>query len=397
MKRNVFLPAIIATLAFVVSPLAFGDETFEVYRNIYHDSRSLQDKSAALRNLIALEDRGVAPILAEAFVDLLNSQKAYKESSEKALYCNTLRFVSASLGDYKYGDAAVFLWQAVEQIDDPLVRAECLMSLGKVHATDYAEKISLLLRNLNMGPSVGGAEGGEKIAYASIISLGDLKDIRGFSPVFFASQGWYSQRVRSQALRSLKDITEDPTDVVQVILWEEDPVKKCLALELELASKASTERKVASAVFGLSCGHAQYDANQKTEAKDFSKLRKVALTGLIQLRGKSVEAVPLEYLSYVNGFDEEERILGLLALGVNGVDSAAVVISNLLMGLNTDVMGGVSDVVRNRMVKAAIEAAASSKNPIVRPALASVQNNMKWSNSIIIAAKGALDGFGSGK
>ncbi|MEI6388622.1 MAG: hypothetical protein WCQ50_18560, partial [Spirochaetota bacterium] len=324
-------------------------------------------------------------------------QKTYKASSTKALYCNTLRFVSAALGDYKYGESAIFLWQAVEQIDDPLVRAECLMSLGKVHATDYAEKISLLLRNLNMGPSVGGAEGGEKIAYASIISLGDLKDLRGFSPVFFASQGWYSQRVRSQALRSLKDITEDPSDVVQVILWEEDPVKKCLALELELASKASNERKIASAVFGLSCGHAQYDANQKTEAKDFSKLRKVALTGLIQMRGKSADAVPLEYLSYINGFDEEERILGLLALGVNGVDEAAVAISDLLMGLNGDVMGGVSDVVRNRMAKAAIEAAASSKNPIVRPALASVQNNLKWSNSIIVAAKGALDGFGSGR
>ncbi|MEI6386658.1 MAG: hypothetical protein WCQ50_08490, partial [Spirochaetota bacterium] len=75
MKRNVFLPAIVATLAFVFAPLAFGDETFEVYRNIYHDSRNLQDKSAALRNLIALEDRGVAPILSEAFVDLLNCQK----------------------------------------------------------------------------------------------------------------------------------------------------------------------------------------------------------------------------------------------------------------------------------------------------------------------------------
>jgi HEAT repeat protein len=404
MKRISMAPAILFFLGMVAAPV-FGDEMTEVYSQIYHDSQSLQDKYSVIQSLVALDDRIVAPILGLAFVELLNTQNSYKEASEKALYGVTVRVVAEALGKFKHTESAVFLWQGEEQMEDTLARAECIMSLGRMRADDYAEKISLLLRNLNDDHSASNADSDEKIAYACIIALSKIKDVQGFKPVFFASDGWYSQRVRSQALKSLPDICADPTDPVQEIVRNETgAVRKYRALALELGSKAAADRKIQSAGLGLFIGHSQDDVNRKTAAKDFSTLRKTALRGLIDLKAKDkgtyslngvdINTVIIETKSYINGFDDEEKILGLQALGINGSDAAAKVIFDLIIEMNQKMAGGVGDQTRNRMVMVAIEAAAASKNSMVKPALLAVQSNMKWSDSIIRSARNALANFG---
>lgn len=384
----VVLPAL-ALAAAIGAPALAADEMAEVYRQIYLESVSLQDKYVAAQNMIALDDRGVAPILSEALEELLRTQGNYKEASERALFGQTIRLLAGALGQFKHTESAAFLWDAVQQVNDPVAQAEALIALGRMRALDYSERISLMLRNLNFAPTAD-TDSGEKLAFGCIVALDKLKDIGGYSPVFFASDGWYSQRVKQQALRSLPNIAPDPTEPVKELITNEEVPRKIKALQLELGSQATDARKVEIATMALVLGHLKSDANKVAEAKAFGDFRKIALRALMALKATNPDAVDAEYKSVVNGYDDEERLLGLQALGVNGSDAAATAIDGYLRKINDEVKSGLSDEVRLRYGEAAVNAAAATKSPIVRPVLVMVANNQKWSNRVLYAAQAAL-------
>jgi hypothetical protein len=389
MKRLILAPLAFALMTALGAPSLFGSELTEVYRQIYLESVSLREKYNAAQELIALDDRSIAPILSEAFAELIRTQNNYKEATEKALYGQTVRLIAGALGEYKYADSASLLWDAVQQVEDPLARSEALIALGRMRAMDYAEKIALMLRNLDFAPTAD-TDAGEKLAYGCIVALEKLKDVQGFAPVFFATDGWYSQRVRQQALRSLPNITSDPTDPVKELITNEATPRKIKALQLELGSAAPEARKTETATLALSLGHLKADANKRAEAKDFGDLRKLALRGLIGLKAANADAVDPMTTSYANGFDDEERLLALAALGTNATDGAATALRDILMKLNDDIKNGLSDETKVRMAEAAIAGAAATRSPIVRPVLVMIANNNKMSNRLINAAQAAL-------
>lgn len=385
MKRII---AFAVLLSLVVLPCVFADEAAEVYRMIYMEAEGLQQKLAAAQNLIALDDRSTAPVIAEALEELLRTQNNYRDASEKELFGRAVRILAAALGEYKYDEAAPFLWDAVQQVPDPLAKAESLMALGRMRALDYAERISLMLRNLNFTPTAD-RDAGEKIAYGCIVALEKLKDIRGFAPVFYASDGWYSQRVRQQAERALPNIAADPTDPIKELISLEEPPRKLLALKLSAASQAPVSRKIEAAVLALSVGHLKAPRD-KTEERQYAELRKFALRSLAAYKSTSEEGVSGCQNSYEKGYDDEERLLALTALGANGTDPAAAVLRDILLKLNQDQRSGISDEIRNRMAKAAVENAGMTKNRLLRPALLAIASNDKWSGGIILAAQNAL-------
>jgi hypothetical protein len=382
MKR--FPLAIVLALAGAV---LVADETTEVYRRIYLEAEGLQQKYAAILDIARLGDRDTAPILSDALDELLRDQANYSAASDKELVARSARTLAAALGDYKYAEAAPSLWTAVEQLADPMARAEALVALGKTRSLDYAERISLLLESLNLKPTAD-ADSGEKLAYGAILALEKLKAPRGFAPVFFAADGWYSPRVRQQAERSLPNIAEDPTDAIKAILGSETPPRMVKALKAEVASKAKVERKAEAALLALSLGH-QKVGRDKAEAQTLSELRKLALRSLIAYKAKGDEPVPACEASYENGLDDEERLLGLQALGANGSDAAAKALSDIILKLNDEQRLGLGSEARNRMAKAAIENAGATGNKVAKPALILVANNDKWSGGIIAAAKSA--------
>jgi hypothetical protein len=276
----------------------------------------------------------------------------------------------------------------VTQVPEPLAKAEALIALGKMRALPYAERISLMLRDLNMGPTAD-RDSGEKVAYGCIVALERLKDPRGFPPVFYAADGWYSQRVRKQAERALPNILADPTDAIKELLRLESPERKVQALRLNASSLAPVERKAEAAALALALGH-EKAARDKAEARVMSELRKLALRSLVAYRARGPEAVPAELASYEYGYDIEERLLALSALGANGGDEAAAALRDLILKLDREQRAGVADETRNRLAKAAIENAGASKNRILRPALVAVASNDRWSGGIILAAQNAV-------
>jgi hypothetical protein len=365
-------------------PLAASEES-EVYRYLYETAEGLRQKTAAIENLVSLKDAETAPVIALALEELIRTQNTYTTASDRELYYRAVRLVADALGEYKYLDAAPFLWDAAQQGSDPLARAAALVALGRMRALDFAERVALLLDNLNLNVN-SDKDAAEKLAYGAIISLEKLKDPRGFAPVFFAVDGWYSVRVRQQAERSLPNIVADPTDIIVGLIDTELPPRKVLALKFSLLSKAPAERKTVAAVAALRIGHLKAPVD-KTEAKILSDLRKLALRTLIQFKGKDPAVVDGGVASYENGFDDEERLLGLSALGANGSDAAATALRDILLRINGEVRSGVADETRTRMAKEAIAAGATAKNRIVKPALLAIAANDKWSGSVILAAQ----------
>ena len=383
MKR--FMCLVLAFLA-MAAPLAFSSEETEVYRQIYRDAGSLQQKYSAVLSLVGLGDRSVAPILSEALDDLLLRQSSYSSGTDKEIYADMVKVLCRALGDYKCDDSAASLWAVVQQLRDPLARAEALISLGKVHATDYVERIAIMLRDLDMVP---GQLADEQVAYGCILALEKFRDVRGFMPVFYATDAWYTQRVRDQAERSLANIAADPTDPIMELIRKESPARKLLALRYNASSKAPVERKVQAALLALDVAESA-GPRDKTEAKALSEVRKLALRSLVAFRSTRPEGVPLAVFAYSNGFDDEERLLALQSLGVNATDAAATALRDIILRLDADQKAGITDDTRNRMAKAAIENGALTKNHILWAALMAVSSNEKWSGGILLAAQTAL-------
>jgi hypothetical protein len=382
---------ILIPLAFLVAvlPAAIADETTEIYMTLYRQAETLQQKYAAVVNLVSLNDKTTAPVISSALEELLQNQKSYSGRTEAELYGRTILVLARALGDYKYSPAADFLWDVVQQVPEPLAKAEALMSIGKMRDLGYAERIALLLRDLNFQPSTD-RDAGEKVAYGAIIALGKLKDARGFSPVFFAADAWYSQRVRLQAAQALPDIAADPTDPIKEIIGAEpEPDRKTRALKAEDASKAPPERKVEAALLALSLGHLK-SPRDPAEARAFAGLRKLALRMLIVNKAAGADSVDGCLSSFSKGYDDEEKLLGLSALGSNGSDPAATALRDLILKMNQDQRSGLSGESRVRMAKAAMENAGVSKNKILKPALLAVSMNDSWSSGVLLAAQAAL-------
>ena len=377
-----------AALVFAVAAMGLADETTEIYQMLYKQAAGLQQKYNAAVNLVGLEDKATAPILAQALEELLLAQSVYSLPSEQDLYGHTLRILAQALGDYKYIPAAPFLWDVARYVPDALAKGEAMIAIGKMRALDYVERVSLKLRDLNNMPPAD-SDSGEKVAYSTIIALEKFKDVRGFSSVFFATDAWYSQRVRQQAVKSLPGICDDPTDAIIEIMKFETPVRRLRALQAEADSKAAESRKIEAAVFALNLGHLKVPID-KREARAFGEYRKLALRMLTAY--KAVGTAPIDgcNASYERGFDDEERLLALQALGANGSDPAAMALGDIITKLNENQKDGVADETRNRMARAAIENCAVAKNRIVRTVLLAVSSNNTWSNGIILAAQNAI-------
>jgi HEAT repeat protein len=382
MKRIISLAAILVLAGAV---FAWAGEEAEVYRQIYLGAEGLQQKYSAALNLIELQDRSVAPVLSEALGELLRTQNSYLEPSEKELYGRTVRMIAVALGDYKFEDAAPYLWSVSQQVSDPLAKAEAIMALGKMRATDYAERIALMLQNFDMGPGRDSSSD-EKVAYGCIIALEKLKDPRGYMPVFYAMDAWYTVRVRQQAERSLPNIVADPTDSIETIIKNETTNRKIVALKQNAISQAPAARKIEAASQALSIGQLSLPRD-RAEAGGLADLRKLAIRTFVGLRATGDDVVPLLSFSYANGFDDEERLLALQGLGANAGNAAAMALRDIILQLDRDQKSGISDETRNRMAKAAIENAGLTKNRTVRPALLAVISNDKWSGGILLAAQ----------
>jgi len=368
------------------SVTVFADETARVYGIILAEAETVDQKYAAATSAASLDDPTIAPYLADALDWALGARSSVKPGPERETYERLTRVLLKGLGEAKYSNSADSAMRAVDDSPDPLTRAEALIALGSMRAVEYAERIALLLRDLNNQPTED-RDAGEKLAYGCVLALEKMRSPLGFSPLFFASEGWYSKRIREQAETSLALVLEDPSDAIGALLAVETPPRLIRALELELRSTAPAAGKARIAALALSRG-ISYSPRNRTEQNQLSELRVKAMNFMASTGpGNGSAAVDLAESYRIGTFDE--RLIALKALGAEKSAQSARAMRDIILEIDSAQRAGVVDESRNTLMRSALQNAAINGNKELAPAIQTVLINSGWSSGVLTLASAA--------
>jgi hypothetical protein len=377
---------IVALVLFALAIPATANDSIRVYGRILGDVASVEQKTAVATSIVSINDPAAATYFADALDWALSNRSAIRTMSERENYERLTRILLKSLGEWRYTNAADSVMRAVVDSPDALTKAEALIALGNMRAVEFAERISLMLRDLNLEPGPS-PEASEKIAYGCILSLEKMRSPLGFAPLFFASEGWYSKRVRDQATRSLPLVLDDPSAAVSELIRLETPPRMIRALDLELRSAAPAQSRTTVSRLALSMGIKASPRN-RTEQTQLSELRVKAMNALAAAGAGDGSAASDIAEAYKIG-PQDERLVALKALGADKSSATAAVLRDIIMGLNADQLSGVVDENKNALMRSALQNAAISANKDLMPAIQMVLFNSGWSGGILSLAAAA--------
>jgi len=384
MRIMKFLALVIALAT--VSNSALADESVRVYGIILAEAETVDQKYAAATSAAALNDPAIAPYLADALDWALGARSAIKAGPERETYERLTRVLLKGLGEAKYSNAADSAMRAVDDSPDPLTRAEALIALGSMRAVEFAERIALLLRDLNNQPTED-RDAGEKLAYGCVIALEKMRSPVGFSPLFFASEGWYSKRVRDQAEQSVTILLDDPSDAISALFPVESPPRLIRALELELRSTAPAEGKTRIAALALARG-ISYSPRNRTEQNQLAELRIKAMNFLATSGpGNGSTTVNIAEAYRIGSYDE--RLVALKALGYEKTSTSALALRDIILEIDSAQRAGLVDETRNALMRSALQNAAINANKELAPAIQTVLINAGWSSGVLTLASAA--------
>jgi hypothetical protein len=390
MKRlfTIILLALVAVWGFA------GSEELEIYSYLYDGALTNSEQLAILQNVAELKITGAGEFYAGALHRLVTGYQTIRDVTEKSAADEQATLLAELLGNEKHNAAAPDLWRVVETFADPLVKAEALMALGKMRATAFLPQVIKVLADLN-ATSTPDRLLGERIAFGAIIALEKYQDPSCYLPVYFASTGWYSDRIKNQAKKSLALISEDPTEYMTQVIQSGgyNYQTKLVALQSVEDSGVSNVSKAGVAVTALSEGHraATTVVAQRTA---LNQMRKLAIN-MIYRYGTENEAVyPLLERSYKqfaerNDGDRDEALDAIVTLAALGSDESARRLSAFLMTLNQKRQSNTITRKDEDLVREIIPALGKTGRAIGRPALNSV-TALGWTDAVKNLAREAL-------
>jgi len=258
------------------------------------------------------------------------------------------RIVCQGLGAEQYADSAADLWQAVQYFDviydynQGLVMQDALTALGQVGGSQFLPQIVLRLNDFNTHAAAD-AESRRRVQRAvvgCINALQSLHDISGFSPVFFASIGWYDPSIKTMASVALPNIVDDPGEVIISIIQDTSniPPIKYEAWREMLRSKAPDSSKAKVAAVALATGWT-YSTSNVTYQTNLREMRKSAIDTIRQTGAYDSSVYTNLEKSYTNNFinnvpDYDEIRKTLNTLSYLGTDDSVQILLKFLRDLN---------------------------------------------------------------
>ncbi len=375
---------------------AGADEVSAVWSRLYGQADTLDYKIQIMKSIIELHDRDMIPVLSDALDEQLRELNNLSSTTERGKATELTKMVVKELGRLKAVEAASYVWELVEAVDDPILKGESLIAIGKMGAKRYAEPMAIMLRNINFNyGSLMEQRDNEIIAYALVIALERLKDELAYEPLFFAASGWYSSKsgVKERAAEALPLVVQDPTAQLTAIMEESDryAVKEA-ALRAGIRSEADDRSKASLAAFALAEG-LRYTPKDGIEKRELKSLRLSALSVMKQLQDKdpgALEAMESMVLAYQTGrlFEEDEMLTLIETMGTFRDDESARILSSFLMYQTERREGRASDSLR--IAKATIQALGEIGSPVGFEALTIVSIASFWEGSVQREAKAAL-------
>ncbi|MDR0555198.1 MAG: hypothetical protein LBG76_10445 [Treponema sp.] len=392
MKRFIFLVLLVVS---VTTIYGLSDE-LAVDLQYFNMADTVTEQYGIVKGVVDAKKPDAGEFYAAVLDRLLREYPSVKGNQEVNAADNLAQLVTDALGNEKYQDAGQNLWKTVETFSDPLVKQNALIAMGKIGVTDLLPQVVQLLNDLNAHPRSDQAakESGERIATGAIIALENYKDISGYLPVFFASTGWYHERVKSQAQAALPRITEDPAEPLTSVIQSPAYLYsiKYEALQTCERSWMPSDKKAMVALVALTEAW-RVSTNDIRYRMDLVRMRKLALT-MIRSYGIQDPAVyPLVERCYKEGSDEEEKLGAVYTLTALGTEDAAKMLSSFLMDITTKLQDGTLTRGDERMVRAIIPALGETKRSSGASALRAVQA-AGWTSTVKRLAADALKKIG---
>ena len=389
-KEKMKKTTVLFVVMIAVGVLCFADqEEIDMYEYLYNVSISHAAKLDILQNMAEGEYSGAGEFYTRALRRLIADYNNIKDVTERHAADEQVTILSKLIGNERYSQAAPDLWLVVDGFAAPLVKAEALMALGKIHTDMYLPQVIRVLESLNTTPTADRLYG-ERVAFGAILALEKFQDPSGYLPVYFASIGWYSDRIKSQANRSLPLIAEDPTPFMMEVIKGpgHNYYAKNAALRSMEAAKVDNKNKAEVAVAALTEGWrgATTDVQLRVTLAD---MRKLAINMINRYKTDDESVYPLLARSYTQGIDADEKLSAIAALASLGTEESAQRLSNFLMTLNNRRLNNVTTREDEQMVRAIIPALGQAAQIVSRPALEAVGAS-SWTPAVRALADDAL-------
>ncbi len=384
---------------FMVAPLLMANEVSAVWTRLYERAVTYPQKQQIMLNILEQHNRELIPVLTEALDVEVRNLRNTSNITEKSMQIDLMKMVVKELGALKANEAREVLFETVRNVDDPFLKGEAIISLGKVGARQYVGDLALMLRNINLNAETGNdRREGEVLAYALVMALERLRDDAGYSPVFFASRGWYSplSGVKERAEEALEVMVDNPTEqLLEILLNETDYEDKLAVLHAEEKSSAPGTAKAELAAAGLTEG-LKYSPNNLSEQRILKEIRLFSLGMLKKYpRPRNMDIVArmdrMITLYRANRvFDEDEMLTLIDVMGrYEGQEDVAKSLSSLLRYYNQ--RRDVEPPDSYRIVRALIQALGSIGHISGLEELTFITYSSFWEGSIQREAKAAIE------
>jgi Arc/MetJ family transcription regulator len=286
---------------------------------------------------------GIGEFYHEALKYLIFRMSDIKTTTEQDTAEKSAVLLCQALGVEKYAAAAPEIWFIADYFDvarianDGTTMQAALIAMGQVNGVDYLSAIVQRLNEFNAQTFRDEAKFRIQMAVVGCISaIEAIKDISGYSPVFFVYTGSYDPSVQQIAYNALPNIAEDPGEVISAII-QDPPNNPYVIYEawnemLRTRAPESSKARVASVALARSYNYSTTNRSYLATLKD---MRKSAID-IIRQYGAADNSV-YEYMNtaYSTNFnsrdpDYDEMMITLNALAALKSDEAVALLHNYL-------------------------------------------------------------------
>jgi len=395
-NKKIRIMVVVLILILTVTAIQ-ANENSVVWTSRFKLATTLEEKSNVIAKVVEQHDRDMIPLLTEALKEQVDNLENHGNASTRYQTTEYTKMIVKELGQLEASEAVFFIWQIVTNVEEPFLKGEAIIALGKIGAIQYVDELNTLLQNINFNYfNLQDQRKNEIIAFSLIIAMDRLKSPDSYSPLFFASAGWYSplSGVRKHASDVLDRIVEDPYEKLSQIMSESNTYDiKLLALQVAEISKASDKNKAALSILALK-ESLRYLTKNPTECAQLKSLRIKALNMLEALPVKPIEAEQqMERMLYLYRterlFDINEMVELFKTYGTYPSDRSVNAMTEFLSYLtNRRADGGIVDY---RIAKSVLMAIGNTGNPLGSNELMRVEMSDVWENALKREARNAIN------
>jgi HEAT repeat protein len=387
--------AIVTTFLIAVLSINFGfsDEVSTMWSRLYSRAQSYEDKTMIMKGLVEIEEPSIIPFLGTALAELNETSTDDMNYTLTTRHIELTKLIVRRLGEMKAAEYADLIFYVFRNTEDIYLRAEAILALGRTVNPDYSDDIAMFLRNLNLNIDLEAEDkDSEVLALSAVLALERFRQPVGYTPLFFASIGWYSKlsMVREQAARALDSLLEDPTDMLRsLVRLESEYSVKLEALRAAQRSQAPPGGKAEIAAEAIKQG-LKNEPRNAVEKSNLGQLRQLGLDMLIEYGPADSDSKVVPYLEEIlfRRFDINEQLTAVGALEADGRSEAVAALVRYLKTQNERQLAGLLPA-DYRLVRSVIHTLGELGDPMAYEELVAVQIS-NWPSSVVRDAKTAL-------